>query len=115
MQQVIDKQKELGNEEVVQDVQKVKNADFSQFDLDQSMNSQANNEFKEGQDPGNTLGQDMPDDIDVGNVNFMSDFFKNQQQIEMVDGKGTSSPNIRSFIGVDKQRSVHGGSFYSHA
>jgi len=29
MQQVIDKQKELGNEEVAQDVQKVKNADFS--------------------------------------------------------------------------------------
>lgn len=48
MQQIIEKQIDLGNEELAQDVEKVKNADMSQFDLDQSMNSQVNNDFKDG-------------------------------------------------------------------
>jgi hypothetical protein len=48
MQGLIDRQKELGNEEVAQDINKVKMADMSQFDLDQSMNSQVNNEMAYG-------------------------------------------------------------------
>ena len=77
MQQVIEKQKELGNDDLALDVEKVKNAELSQFDLDQSMNSQVNNEFPAGQDQSNTLGQDMPDDIDVGNGHFTASFFNN--------------------------------------
>lgn len=98
MQGLIDRQKELGNEEVAQDINKVKMADMSQFDLDQSMNSQVNNEMAYGQDASNTLGQDIPDDFDVGNVHFTASFF-NQDKIEMVDGSG--SPNVRSFVQPD--------------
>lgn len=104
MQNIIERQRELGNEELAEDIHKVKNADISQFDLDQSMNSQVNNDMKDGQDASNTLGQDMPDDIDVGNVHFTASFF-NQQQIEMVDGKGsvTGSPNVRSFVQMESR------------
>lgn len=57
----------------------------------------------------------MPDDIDVGNVNFTASFFNNKPQIEMVHKQGQELPNVRSFIQVEKQKSVQGGSFYSHA
>lgn len=44
----------------------------------------------------------MPEDIDVGNVHFTASFFNNQPQIEMIDGKGHESPNVRSFIQAEK-------------
>ena len=115
MQPIIEKQRELGNEEVALEVQKAQNADLSQFDLDQSMNSQVNNEFKDGLDESNALGQDLPDDIEVGNVHFTTSLLQ-PQSIDMIGAKGTGSPDVRSFIQIEKQRSRSntGSSFYSN-